>query len=45
MLTEFRDMSGNKIDFEFVNVFKDKDDKEKAEIIKQLNNKGIQYYI
>ncbi|MEN9738229.1 MAG: hypothetical protein RLZZ318_262 [Bacteroidota bacterium] len=44
MLTEFRDLSGNKIDFEFVNVFKDKDDKEKAEIIKQLNNKGIQYY-
>lgn len=44
MLTEFRDISGNKIDFEFVNVFKDKDDKEKAEIIKQLNNKGIQYY-
>lgn len=44
MLRELRDMSGNRIDFEFVNVFKDKDEKEKAEIIKQLSLKGITYY-
>lgn len=44
ILSEFRDVSGNKIDFEFVNVFKDKTDKEKAEIIKQLNEKGVMYY-
>ena len=28
MLREFRDLSGNKIDYEFVNVLKDKTDKE-----------------
>lgn len=44
ILGEFRDISGNKIDFEFVNVFQDKTDKEKAEIIKQLNQKGVMYY-
>jgi len=44
ILSEFRDVSGNKIDFEFVNVFTDKTDKEKAEIIKQLNEKGVMYY-
>lgn len=44
ILSEFRDLSGNKIDFEFVNVFKDKTDKEKAEIIKQLNEKGVMYF-
>ncbi len=44
MLMELREMSGNKIDFEFVDVFKDKDDKEKAEIIKQLSQKGVMYY-
>jgi len=41
MLRELRELSGNKIDFEFVDVFKDKDDKEKAEIIKQLSKKGV----
>lgn len=44
MLREIREISGNKIDFEFIDVFKDKDDKEKAEIIKQLNLKGVMYY-
>ena len=44
ILSEFRDVSGNKIDFEFVDVFKDKTDKEKSEIIKQLNEKGVMYY-
>ena len=44
ILREFRDLSGNKIDFEFVNVFEGKTDKEKAEIIKQLNLKGVMYY-
>lgn len=44
MLMELREMSGNKIDFEFVDVFKDKDDKEKSEIIKQLSQKGVMYY-
>lgn len=44
LLREFRDASGNKIDFEFVNVFENKTDKEKAEIIKQLNQKGVMYY-
>jgi ABC-2 type transport system permease protein len=44
LLTELREMSNNQIDFEFVNVFKDKTDKEKAEIIKQLNLKGLMYY-
>jgi ABC-2 type transport system permease protein len=44
ILSEFRDVSGNRIDFEFVNVFKDKTDKEKSEIIKQLNEKGVMYY-
>jgi ABC-2 type transport system permease protein len=44
ILREFRDLSGNKIDFEFENVFKDKTDKEKAELIKELSQKGITYY-
>lgn len=44
ILREFRDLSGNKIDFEFENVFVDKTDKEKAEIIKQLSAKGVMYY-
>jgi ABC-2 type transport system permease protein len=44
MLSEFRDLSGNKIDYEFVNVFADKDDKEKAEVMKQLSLKGLNYY-
>lgn len=44
MLSELRELSGNKIDYEFVDVFKDKDDKEKAEIIKQLSQKGVMYY-
>ncbi len=44
MLRELRELSGNKIDFEFVDVFKDKDDKEKSEIIKQLSLKGVTYY-
>ena len=44
ILSDFRDVSGNKIDFEFVDVFKDKTDKEKSEIIKQLNEKGVMYY-
>lgn len=44
ILREFRDLSGNKIDFEFVNVFEGKTDQEKAEIIKQLNLKGVMYY-
>jgi ABC-2 type transport system permease protein len=44
MLSEFRDMSGNKIDFEFEDVFKDKTDKEKSEIIKELSQKGVMYY-
>ncbi len=44
ILREFRDLSGNKIDFEFENVFKDKTDKEKAEIIKQLSQKGVMYF-
>jgi ABC-2 type transport system permease protein len=44
ILREFRDLSGNKIDFEFENVFKDRTDKEKAEIIKQLNERGVMYY-
>ncbi|MES2616307.1 MAG: gliding motility-associated ABC transporter substrate-binding protein GldG [Bacteroidota bacterium] len=44
MLREFRDMSKNKIDFEFVNLLKDKTDKERSEIIKQLNEKGLNYY-
>lgn len=43
-LRDFRDLSGNKIDFEFVNVLKDKENKEKAEIIKELSNRGCQYY-
>ena len=41
ILSEFRDVSGNKIDFEFVDVFKDKTDKEKSEIIKQLNENRL----
>jgi hypothetical protein len=44
ILREFRDLSGNKIDFEFENVFVDKTDKEKSEIIKQLSGKGVMYY-
>jgi ABC-2 type transport system permease protein len=44
ILREFRDLSGNKIDFEFENVFVDKTDKEKSEIIKQLSEKGVMYY-
>ena len=44
MLREFRDLSGNKIDYEFVNVLKDKTDKERSEIIKQLSEKGLNYY-
>ncbi|NQW42373.1 MAG: gliding motility-associated ABC transporter substrate-binding protein GldG [Bacteroidetes bacterium] len=44
MLSEFRDLSGNKIDYEFVNVFADKDDKEKSEVMKQLSLKGLNYY-
>ncbi len=44
ILREFRDLSGNKIDFEFEDVFKDKTDKEKAEIIKQLEQKGVMSY-
>lgn len=44
ILREFRDLSGNKIDFEFENVFKDKTGKEKEEIIKQLSEKGVMYY-
>lgn len=44
ILSEFRDLSGNKIDYEFVNLFTDKDDKEKSEIIKQLAQKGLNYY-
>ena len=44
MLRELRELSGNKIDFEFVDIFKDKDDKEKSEIIKQLSQKGVMYY-
>lgn len=44
ILREFRDLSGNKIDFEFENVFVDKTDKEKSEIIKQLSEKGVMYF-
>lgn len=44
MLQELREISGNKIDYEFVNVFKDKSDEEKAVIIKQLSQKGVMYY-
>jgi ABC-2 type transport system permease protein len=44
ILREFRDLSGKKIEFEFENVFKDRTDKEKAEIIKQLNERGVMYY-
>lgn len=44
MLRELRELSNNKIDFEFVDLFKDKNDEEKAEIIKQLSLKGIRYY-
>lgn len=44
MLREFRDLSKNRIDFEFVNVLKDKTDKERSEIIKQLSEKGLNYY-
>ncbi len=44
MLREFRDLSHNKIDFEFVNVLKDKSDKERSEVIKQLSEKGLNYY-
>ncbi len=44
MLREFRDLSNNKIDYEFVNVLKDKTEKESSEIIKQLSEKGLTYY-
>ncbi len=43
-LRDFRNKSGNKIDFEFVNVLEGKDEKEKSTIIKELFNKGCQYY-
>ncbi|MCC6818669.1 MAG: gliding motility-associated ABC transporter substrate-binding protein GldG [Bacteroidia bacterium] len=44
MLQELRELSGNRIDFEFVDVFKDKSDEEKAVIIKQLSQRGVMYY-
>lgn len=44
ILREFRDLSGNKIDFEFENIFENKDDKEKAEILKSMNDKGLAYF-
>jgi len=44
ILREFRDLSGNKIDYEFVNIFENKDDKEKAEILKSMNEKGLTYF-
>lgn len=44
MLREYRDLSHNKIDFEFVNLLKDKTDKERNEVISQLNEKGLSFY-
>lgn len=44
MLQELRELSNNKIDYEFVDVFKDKTEEEKSEIIKQLSQKGLAYY-
>ena len=42
MLNEFRSYSNNNIEYEFINVSENTDEKQKAEVFKQLYSKGLQ---
>lgn len=44
MLTNFREASGNKIEYEFIDPFAGKDNKEKQQILQDFEQKGIPPY-